>query len=61
MKELRVQNKNRVFRIFFAFDPKQTGILLIAGDKRGDKKFYKTMIPQADKLYEKHLKDLDKL
>lgn len=59
MKELRVQNKNRVFRIFFAFDPRQTGILLIGGDKRGDKNFYKTMIPIADQLYEIHLNKPD--
>ena len=55
MKELRVQNKKRVFRIFFAFDPKRNAILLIGGDKRGDKKFYDTMIARADELYTLHL------
>ncbi|MES0490039.1 MAG: type II toxin-antitoxin system RelE/ParE family toxin [Leptospirales bacterium] len=58
MKELRVQNRKHVYRIFFAFDPKQTGVLLIAGDKRGKNKFYEKMIPIADKLYEKHLNSL---
>ncbi len=55
MKELRVQNKKRLFRIFFAFDPQREAILLIGGDKRGDKKFYETMIPRADELYRRHL------
>ena len=60
MKELRVQNKGQVFRIFFAFDPKREAILLIGGDKRGDKNFYETMIPKADKLYSIHLAKLRK-
>jgi hypothetical protein len=60
MKELRVQNKGQVFRIFFAFDPKREAILLIGGNKRGDKNFYETMIPKADKLYCIHLAKLRK-
>lgn len=55
MKELRVQNKNRVYRIFFAFDPLRNAILLIGGDKRGNKKFYEKMIARADDLYRRHL------
>ncbi len=58
MKELIVQSKGRPFRIFFAFDPKRTGVLLIGGDKTGKKRFYKEMIPKADKLYSKYLEDL---
>lgn len=55
MKELRVQNKQRLFRIFFAFDPNRDVILLIGGDKRGDKRFYQRMVPMADTLYDQHL------
>lgn len=55
MKELRIQSKLRVFRIFFAFDPERKAILLIGGDKRGDKRFYKRMIPLADKLFDIYL------
>jgi len=55
LKELRVQNKQRLFRIFFAFDPRRQGILLIGGDKSGDKQFYQRMIPIAEKLYKRYL------
>jgi hypothetical protein len=55
MKELRVQNKKRLFRIFFAFDPDRKAVLIIGGDKRGDKQFYQRLIPIADKLYDKYL------
>ena len=30
-------------------------ILLIGGDKSGDPKFYRRMIPVADDLYDEHL------
>ena len=56
MKELRVQCKKRIFRIFFIFDPKQNAVLLIGGNKRGDKNFYKRLIPHADRLYNNYLK-----
>jgi hypothetical protein len=55
LKELRVQCKQRLFRIFFAFDHNRDVILLIGGDKRGDKRFYQKMIPMADRLYDRHL------
>jgi hypothetical protein len=55
MKELRIQNKKRVIRIFFIFDPDRKAILLIGGNKRGDKRFYEKIIPIADNLYEEYL------
>jgi hypothetical protein len=60
MKELRVTNKKRLYRILFVFDPERTALLLIGGDKRGDKRFYQRMIPLADKLYDQHLEELRK-
>jgi hypothetical protein len=55
MKELRIQNRQRLFRILFAFDPDRKAILLIGGDKRGEKRFYQKMIPIADALFDKHM------
>jgi hypothetical protein len=55
MKELRIQHKKKLFRIFFVFDPERKAILLIGGDKRGDKRFYQRLIPIADKLYDQYL------
>ncbi len=60
MKELRVTNKKRIFRILFAFDPKRSTILLLGGDKRGDKRFYQRLIPLADTLFDQHLETLRK-
>ncbi|MES0492104.1 MAG: type II toxin-antitoxin system RelE/ParE family toxin [Leptospirales bacterium] len=45
-----MQNKKHVYRIFLAFEPRKTGVLLIAGDKCGNKRFYEKMIPIADAL-----------
>ncbi|WP_416182996.1 type II toxin-antitoxin system RelE/ParE family toxin [Idiomarina sp. PL1-037] len=59
MKELRVQSKGNPIRVFFAFDPVRDAVLLCAGEKTGnEKRFYKEMIPVADKEFSKHLDDL---
>src|SRR5438309_1228426 len=58
LRELRVKSKGRPFRIFYAFDPRRNAILLIGGDKTGDKRFYERMIPIADRLYDEHLREI---
>jgi len=60
MKELRVQVAGDPTRIFFAFDPRRTAILLIGGDKTGNVLFYDRMIPIADDLYDEHLAEIEK-
>jgi hypothetical protein len=60
MRELRVQSGGRPIRIFYAFDPRRTAILLIGGDKTGNDRFYQEMIPVADRLYDQHLDELKK-
>ncbi len=58
MRELRVQSAGKPIRIFYAFDPRRTAILLIGGDKTGDDRFYRRFVPQADRLYDEHLREL---
>jgi len=58
MRELRIQSEGRPLRVFYAFDPRRSAILLIGGDKTGDGRFYERMIPIADDLYDVHLKEL---
>ncbi|MDE0176677.1 MAG: type II toxin-antitoxin system RelE/ParE family toxin [Defluviicoccus sp.] len=58
MRELRIQSGGRPIRVFYAFDPRRTAILLIGGDKTGDGRFYERFVPLADKLYDEHLKEL---
>ncbi len=57
LKELRVNVPP--IRIFFAFDPRRTALLLIGGDKANDPRFYDRMIPVAEALYEHHLSHLE--
>ena len=47
-------------RVFYAFDPRRTAILLIGGDKTGDNRFYERIVTAADRLYETHLDELRK-
>ncbi|MEG3130989.1 type II toxin-antitoxin system RelE/ParE family toxin [Pantoea cypripedii] len=59
MKELRVQHGGKPVRAFFAFDPVRRAIVLCAGDKSNDKKFYERMIRIADDEFSAHLKKVE--
>lgn len=54
LKELRVSVHDRPCRIFYAFTPDRSGLLLCAGfkDGAGAKNFYKKYIKVAEKLYQ---------
>lgn len=58
MRELRIQSLGKPLRVFYAFDPRRSAILLIGGDKTGDDRFYETFVPTADRLYDQHLLEL---
>jgi hypothetical protein len=55
LKELRVQSKGRPLRIFFVFDKKRRAVLLVGGNKAGNKRFYDQMVPLADKALDDFL------
>ena len=58
MRELRIQSGGKPLRVFYAFDPRRTSILLIGGDKTGNDRFYEEHVPVADHLYDEHLEEL---
>jgi len=58
MKELRIQYQGEPWRILFAFDPKRQAVLLVGGNKTGNKRWYKENIPITDKRYRKYLEIL---
>lgn len=55
MRELRAQAGGDPLRMLYAFDPRRTAILLVAGDKTGDDRWYETNVPLADRLFERHI------
>ncbi len=58
LKELRMQYKSNPYRILYAFDPERQAIVLIAGNKASDKKWYDKMIVKAEAIFAAQLKDL---
>lgn len=58
MRELRAQSGGRPLRVFYAFDPRRTAILLLGGDKTGNDRFYPRFVRRADELYDQHLANL---
>lgn len=60
MRELRVQHQGEPYRILYAFDPRRAALLLLGGNKTGDDRWYEVFVPQADKLFDEHLRSLKK-
>jgi hypothetical protein len=59
LKELRVQHRGEPWRILFIFDPKRQAILLVGGNKQGNKRWYKENIPIAEDRYLRYMKELE--
>jgi hypothetical protein len=59
MKELRIQYRGDPWRILFAFDPNRAAVLLVGGNKRGDKRWYQQHIRIADRRFKRHLESLE--
>jgi hypothetical protein len=57
MKELRVQHDGNPYRLLFAFDPQRQAVLLLGGNKRGDKRWYDINIPIADQRFAEYLEE----
>ena len=60
MRELRTQSRGSPLRTLYAFNPLRTAVLLIAGDKTGDDRWYDRFVPVADRLFKEHLNELKK-
>ena len=60
MKELRFTLPDGEWRVAFAFDPRRSAILLVAGNKSGvnERRFYRQLIRTADARFETHLQAL---
>ncbi|MEW6776733.1 MAG: type II toxin-antitoxin system RelE/ParE family toxin [Bdellovibrionota bacterium] len=56
IRELRVQSRGKAIRVFYIFDSSRDAVLLIGGTKEG-KRFYQAMIPVAEKIWKKYLKE----
>ena len=58
MRELRVQHQGRPYRVLYIFDPRRVALLLLGGDKTGNKRWYEMNVPLADQLYDRFLLEL---
>ncbi len=58
MREFRIQSGGRPIRIFYAFDPRRTAILLIGGRKMDRERFYREYVRQADGIYDEDIQQL---
>lgn len=61
LRELRMNSRGRPLRIFYAFDVERRAVLLIAGDKSGDDRFYRHMIPRAEKVWKEYCREISQM
>lgn len=59
LKELRVQHGGKPIRILFVFDPRRVGYLILGGDKTGNSDWYREFIRRAEKIYARHLIEIN--
>jgi hypothetical protein len=57
MKELRFR-LDGLWRFAFAFDPQRRAIVLVGGNKEGQRAFYKELICVADRRFAAHVQSL---
>ena len=55
LRELRLRSMGRALRVFYVFDPGRNCVLLVGGDRTGRSRFYREMIPVAERIYEQYL------
>jgi hypothetical protein len=55
LRELRIQSDGKPLRVFYAFNPLRQAVLLLGGDKTGNNRFYLTMIPRVEAIWEAYL------
>jgi hypothetical protein len=60
MRELRIQHRDRPYRVLYAFDPRRVGVLLMGGDKTGNSLWYEEFVPVADAIHTNHLIEIEK-
>lgn len=53
-----MQHRGEPYRILYAFDPHREALLILGGNKAGDKRWYKKMIPLAEAIFNQHLLEL---
>jgi hypothetical protein len=56
-RELRSKSHGRALRIIYAYDKKRDAVLIIGGDKHGNPRFYREIIPQAESIWKAYLKE----
>jgi hypothetical protein len=58
LRELRIKTGGRALRVMYAFDPKRQAVLLLGGDKSGEKGFYERLVGKAEKVWKAYLAEV---
>lgn len=54
-RELRATAGRAELRVIYAFDPRRDAVLIIGGNKGGEPRFYRRIIPLAERIWGQYL------
>ena len=57
-RELRKSAGRHEIRIAYNFDTNRDAVVLLAGDKAGDDRFYEWFVPKADEIWKQYTEEL---
>lgn len=57
LRELRGTVGKAELRVVYAFDPHRDAVLIIGGDKNGEKNFYDRIIALAERIWKEYLRE----
>lgn len=55
LRELRATADKSELRVFYAFDPDRNAVLIVGGNKSGDKRFYERMVEKAEQEWSEYI------
>jgi hypothetical protein len=57
LPELRIKSRGHALRLFYAFDPRRDAVLILGGDKTGQKSddFYGSMVARTERIWRQYL------
>ena len=57
LRELRIKSSGHALRVFYAFDPRRSAVLIVGGDKTGQNSdaFYRSMVVTTERIWHEYL------
>jgi hypothetical protein len=59
LRELRCKSAGKPLRVFYAYNPVRDAVMILGGDKSGDKRFYEREVKKAEDIWTQYIAEKD--